>query len=255
MVQPREPAVWSYDLIADFYATDMGQSMPFDDAAFYLELARQQPGPVFELGCGSGRILIELLAAGIDIAGGDRSLPMLQRLRTDAGLRKLTPRVALMDLRALALRGRFRLILAPYSLLTYLTNPAEVDRFIAQARGLLTLDGMLVLDAFVPRDVSPFDDFRDDYSRAFGSGRLVRAKRIARLADGCNRIERRYREHDATGALLREVHTDETIRPYTRADILEVIARHELRAHSEHFDYGNGHSENARFYTLSATLP
>lgn len=245
---------WSYDLIADFYATDMGQSMPFDDVGFYRELARQHPGPVLELGCGSGRILIELLAAGIDIVGGDRSLPMLRRLAADAGQRNLHPRVAQMDLRALAVHGSFRLVLAPYSLLTYLTTATEVDRLLAQARDLLAPDGRLVLDTFIPRDVSPFDDFREDYSRAHGDGRLVRAKRIARLEDGCNRIQRRYREHDASGALLREVHTDETIRPYTPAEVRSAIERHGLRAHGEYFDYGNGDRENARFYTLVAEL-
>jgi len=246
--------MWSYDLIADFYATDMGQSMPFDDVAFYGALARQHPGPVLELGCGSGRILIELLAAGIDACGGDRSLPMLRQLKADCGKRGLHARVAQTDLRALAFRGPFALILAPYSLITYLTDTAALDRLMDQARALLAPAGALVLDAFIPRDVSPFDDFREDYSRAHGPDRLVRAKRIARLADGCNRIQRRYRHYGADGQLLREVHTEECIRPYPPDALRGLIARHGLRIRSEHYDYANGPPAAARFYTLVAAL-
>src|SRR5689334_6070935 len=150
---------WSYDSIAEVYATDMGASMPFDDVGFYRELCARQQGRALELGCGTGRILLPLLAAGLDVCGADRSPPMLAQLRRDAAARALpAPHVAQMDLRALALRGRFATILAPYSLITYLTEPADVDAFLTAARGLLEPKGIVVLDAFVPKDVAPFDD-------------------------------------------------------------------------------------------------
>ena len=37
-----------------------------DDIAFYVATARDARGPVFEIGCGTGRILIPTLAAGVD---------------------------------------------------------------------------------------------------------------------------------------------------------------------------------------------
>ncbi len=242
--------MWSYDLIAEFYATDMGQSMPFDDVGFYAGLAQQYPGPALELGCGSGRILIELLARGIDIVGADRSLPMLEQCKGDAAARALVPLLLQMDLRAFALRGQFSLILAPYSLITYLTDAADVDQFIAGARERLARGGALVLDAFIPRDVAPFDDFREDYSRAHGDGRLQRAKRIARQADGCNRIERRYRYYAVDGSLLREVLTAETIRPYAPDQLRALLQRHDMRARQEFWDYGM--SADPRFYSVVA---
>jgi SAM-dependent methyltransferase len=244
--------MWSYDLIAEFYATDMGQSMPFDDVGYYAGLATAYPGQVLELGCGSGRILIELLARGIDIVGADRSLPMLEQCRSDAAVRALTPRLLQMDLRAFALHSPFSLILAPYSLITYLTDDSDVDQFIAGAVKRLAPGGALVLDAFVPRDVTPFDDFREDYTRAHGNGRLVRAKRIARLADGCNRIERRYRHFGAEGELLREVLTQETIRPYAPQRLRELVERQGLRVVRENWDYGAGMPSDPRFCTLVA---
>jgi SAM-dependent methyltransferase len=117
---------WSYDAIAEVYATDMGQSMPFDDVGFYRDLCVGQGGTALELGCGTGRILLELLAARVDVCGMDRSLPMLQRLHRDAQPRGLTARVMQGDLRTLPFTAsaRFTTILLLYSLITYLTDSA-----------------------------------------------------------------------------------------------------------------------------------
>ena len=239
---------WSYDSIAEVYATDMGASMAFDDVGFYRDVCARQNGPALELGCGTGRILLPLLASGLDIAGADRSLPMLARLRRDAGKRDLAePRVAQMDLRALALRGAFATILAPYSLITYLTEPADVDAFLSAARRLLEPKGILVLDAFVPKDVAPFDDFRLDYRRPHADGFLERHKRIACLPDGTNRIERRYRLPD------KEWTTVERIRPYGAAALEQALARNRLAVREIVHDYGAASAKPPQFATLIAS--
>jgi SAM-dependent methyltransferase len=231
-------SAWSYDTIADVYATDMGMSMPFDDIGYYRKLARSAAGPVLELGCGTGRVLLALLADGIDAIGVDRSGPMLARLRRDAeALGLAAPRVAQMDLRALTLQGRFALIMAPYSLVTYLTDAADLDGFIGACRDLLADDGRLVLDAFVPKDVTPFDEFRFDYRRPHGQGFLEREKRIACLADGSNRIERRYRLLDTESRSLGEWTTVDVIRPYPAGVLIAAAARHGLHIVEQIADY------------------
>ena len=62
---------WSYDAIAAVYATDMGASMPFDDAAFYRDVCLRQGGNALEFGCGTGRALGTGLRAALsaDAAG------------------------------------------------------------------------------------------------------------------------------------------------------------------------------------------
>src|SRR5437899_2327155 len=205
---------WSYDAIAEIYETDMGQSMPFDDVAFYRSLCLAEGGRVLELGCGTGRILIELMRAGIDAVGADRSLPMLARLHRDAQTYTLSPLLLQMDIAQPALNERFNTVLLPYSLITYLRNPASAVNVLRRYAGLLADGGCIVLDAFVPKPVETFADFRQDYWRAHGDGFLARHKRISVQADGCNRIERRYRLHDADRSLREEFFTDETIRPY-----------------------------------------
>ncbi len=248
-------AHFSYDAIAEVYATDMGQSMPFDDVGWYRRQCVARGGRVLELGCGTGRILLELLAAGVDAFGADRSLPMLQRLRRDAAERGIQARVAQMDLRQLALAGDFQTILAPYSLITYLTEQAVAVAVLTRLRSLLARDGRLVLDAFVPRSVESFAEFRLDYRRPHGEQTLERHKRITANADGTNRIERRYRLFAADGRLRDEFHTDETIRPYSPAAIAAVGEAAGLRVESWTFDYGATGAGNIFRFATAVLAP
>jgi SAM-dependent methyltransferase len=52
-----------------------------EDMPFWLDLARQQSGPVLELGCGTGRVLLNLAEAGFTTVGLDNDLGMLRFLR------------------------------------------------------------------------------------------------------------------------------------------------------------------------------
>ena len=246
-------SAWSYDAIADVYASDMGQSMPFDDVGWYRALCQRECGDcgrVLELGCGTGRILIELLRAGIDAIGADRSLPMLARLRKDAG-KDVVPKVVQMDIAAPALCAPFRVILLPYSLITYLRDPVAAAAAVRRIAALLETAGCLVLDAFVPRPVTTFAEFRRDYRRAHGDGVLERHKRITVNADGTNRIERRYRVFAADGELRDEFSTEETIRPYDHCELIELGTAAQLDIESGVWDYGQqDDSAAARFATV-----
>jgi SAM-dependent methyltransferase len=245
-------SAWSYDAIANVYATDMGRSMPFDDIGWYRGVCLAHGGRALELGCGTGRILIELAAAGVDVVGVDRSLPMLQRLAADALARGLpAPPLAQMDLRALALDARFDVMLLPYSLVTYLVDPADAARVLAQLRALAADDARLVIDAFIPQPVASFADFRLDYRRPHGDGTLERFKRIAANADGTNRIERRYRVLDAHYAPVEEFTTDETVRPYTPEAMAELAAATGWHVHETAWDYGtSAERAGAKFASL-----
>ncbi|GAC1679414.1 MAG: hypothetical protein NVS9B2_30530 [Steroidobacteraceae bacterium] len=241
---------WSYDYIADVYATDMGQSMPFDDVGWYRSLCLAEGGRTLELGCGTGRILIELLRAGVDAVGADRSLPMLGRLRRDAQTYTSSPQLLQMDIAQPALASQFHTILMPYSLITYLRSPAAAMSALRRYAAMLSDDGCLIVDAFVPRPVESFAEFRQDYWRAHGDGFLARHKRIAVQADGCNRIERRYRLHAADRSLREEFFTDETIRPYAPESLASLAEAAGLRVDRWVWDYATSHAaDDARFAT------
>ncbi len=64
-----------YHQIARFY--DAVNADQVDDTPLYLEEANQARGPILDVGCGSGRLLFPLLAAGHHVHGIDREAAML----------------------------------------------------------------------------------------------------------------------------------------------------------------------------------
>lgn len=85
-----------------------------EDLPFWLELARQHGGPILELGCGTGRIMLPLLQEGYQATGLDLSAAMLahlQKLAVEAEL--APPDLVLADLTNFSLHRQFPLILLP----------------------------------------------------------------------------------------------------------------------------------------------
>jgi SAM-dependent methyltransferase len=239
----------SYDKIAAVYATDMGSNMRFDDVGYYSKLCRASGGPILELGCGTGRILLPLLQSGLDIDGIDQSAGMLDELRRQAAALQLQPQVALGTLTNFGTARRYNVILAPYSVVTYLTDAAALAAFFVEARKTLQQDGLLVVDTFIPRDVVAFDDFRLDYRRPHEGGVLQREKRIA-TQGACNCIERRYTLFDASDTVLQTWTTLDTIRPWTAAELIHAALGAGLRLVDRHVDYAGASAANPQFVEL-----
>ncbi|MEO5699433.1 MAG: class I SAM-dependent methyltransferase [Casimicrobiaceae bacterium] len=242
----------NYDRIARFYDADMARNMAFDDVGFYAAAARADAGRTLELGCGNGRILLALAKLGLEVVGVDASATMLRTLRTKAtSLGLVVPPLCRMDVRALAFRAAFRTVLCPYSLVTYLTSDTDRARMLDGVRAALQVDGCLIVDAFVPRPVTASAQYTLDYSRPFDNGTLRRWKRIT-PAGACNRIERRYEQRDASGAIVEVVEIAEEIRPVAPEDLRRTLRGHGYEVDGEWWDYGTGSASCAQFFTARA---
>lgn len=77
-VDYRQVSAKYYD---DAYAT----KEDLQDLEFYVDMAKANGGPVLELACGTGRILLHIAREGISIHGVDNSLPMLNVLQESNG--------------------------------------------------------------------------------------------------------------------------------------------------------------------------
>ncbi len=246
----------TYDRIARFYDVDMAQNMRFDDVAFYRHQCMRRPGRVLELGCGNGRILLPLLARGLDIVGVDASGAMLGELARKARARGLAPRTVHADVRRLPLRRAFATVLAPYSLVTYMAAEGDLARFLAAARDVLLPGGRLVLDAFVPRPVQANPTFTQDYRRAFGAFTLVRSKRVTPVDAATNRIERRYELAGADGGVVECFDVAEVIRPCAPGALRAAANAAGLTPITEAYDYGTRpDGTDAQFFTLVCRAP
>ena len=243
----------SYDSIAHLYDVDMARNMAFDDVGLYATLAQQAGGRVLELGCGNGRILLELVGNGIDAVGVDCSAGMLAQLRQKAAVSGLAPSLCLMDARALGFSGKFALVLCPYSLITYMTAVGDAERMLASIRGVLASGGAVVVDAFVPRPTVAGTAFILDYRREHGDAVLTRSKRVAPVAPGVNRIERRYELVAADGCLLERIDTCEEVRPYSPEDLVPLLSASGFAIEQQWWDYGAGERPGAaQYFTVRA---
>jgi ubiquinone/menaquinone biosynthesis C-methylase UbiE len=242
-----------YDRIAQWYDVDMARNMRFDDVAFYADFCQREGGRVLELGCGNGRVLLELVCRNIDAVGVDTSRKMLQQLEHKAAARGLEPRACQMDARRLAFGRSFDIVLCPYSLVTYMARPDDLERMLSEVRQVLRADGLLVLDAFIPRDAVTSDDYRLDYRRPFGDEVLARYKRVAQITPRINRIERRYEVVTTDGEVLEALETSEDIRLFSPDELTEALLRSGFSQQQVWWDYGRGSREtDPQFFTVAA---
>lgn len=77
------------------YHLDKPVGRSFGDVEYYLERLRGVSGPVLEPAVGTGRMLIPLLQAGLDVSGFDISQEMLDYCQRELELRSLTARLEL----------------------------------------------------------------------------------------------------------------------------------------------------------------
>jgi SAM-dependent methyltransferase len=122
------------------------------DVGFYLGAAREAAGPVLELGCGTGRILIPTARAGCAVTGLDTSEAMLERCRAKLAAEPAEVRARVRLLRAsmteFELEGRFRLVTAPFRSFQHLCTVEEQLACLACAHRQLEPGGRVILDFF-----------------------------------------------------------------------------------------------------------
>jgi SAM-dependent methyltransferase len=142
-----------YELIAGLY----DHVIPYRERAdvdFFVAAAREAGGPVLELGCGTGRILIPTARAGLEIVGVDLSPGMLavcqERLRNEP--EEIQARVELVhaDMRRFELARRFGLATLPFRPFQHLLTVADQLACLAQIHRHLADAGVLILDLFNP---------------------------------------------------------------------------------------------------------
>jgi SAM-dependent methyltransferase len=120
------------------------------DVRFYLDLAREYPGEILELACGTGKYLVPWAQAGALVTGLDAAPGMLARAAEKARAAGVSITLHEGDMRAFALPGRFDLIVIAGNSFCHLHTPADAARCLACVRRHLRPGGVCVIDVFVP---------------------------------------------------------------------------------------------------------
>ncbi len=150
-----ENADQPFEAFARFYDHDYRNYD--DDVDMILELADEQAGPVLELGCGTGRLLLPLAAAGFQVVGVDISPALLEIARTKLEQHQLSGQVDLLqaDFREFQLDGRlddqrFAFAFCTSNTLMHLTTPTDQLAVLHNAYRHLDQNGLLLIDLFNP---------------------------------------------------------------------------------------------------------
>jgi SAM-dependent methyltransferase len=206
--------VW-HDVECGSYAADL---------PLWRALAEEADGPVLDLGAGTGRVALDLAAAGHEVHALDVDAVLLAALRDRAGALPVRTHVA--DARDFALGDlRFGLVLAPMQTVQLLGGSAGRAGLLRSVRRHLvpgaTFAAALAntIDEFQEGDVvAPVPDLREVGGVVFASRpTAVRAER-----DGF--VLQRVREKVATDG-TREVTGDEIRLDRVPAELLEAEAR------------------------------
>lgn len=106
----QRPQIWHYGLVARANAELWTETGP--EAAYYKKLIETSGQPALDLGCGSGRLLLLFLQAGLDVDGCDYSEDMLAACQERAEKMGLSPQLYAQAMHELDLPRRYRTIYA-----------------------------------------------------------------------------------------------------------------------------------------------
>ena len=200
-----------------------------EDLDFWLEEARAADGPVLEVACGTGRVLLHLRAHGADVDGLDLSEPMLRRLRDRAAAIGVRVQAEQADMRDFTMPRRYRRVFIAFNGFAHCDSTDDQLRCLRCCRDHLEPGGALVVHMSYPSQAYWLE----------ADGRVLEVDRAhpstgerVRMWDTRTRDRVRQRQHslidieelDAAGT-LRRTHRSETTQRWVYRFELELLLR------------------------------
>lgn len=138
-----------YDLIAPFY--DIEHARFDDDLDMYQNYAELAHGPLLELACGSGRLLVPLARDGYILTGVDSSEQMLALASEHLQKEELLSRVTLVQeditrLQLPPLPQKYRLAFIALGSFGHITTRKAQQQALQAIRAQLAMRGTLIID-------------------------------------------------------------------------------------------------------------
>lgn len=237
----------TYDFVSEFY----DYVVPYrerQDLEFYVQMAQASGGPVLELGCGTGRVMIPTARAGVEIVGLDLSEAMLNVCRTkiEAEPMEVQQRTMLVhgDLKDFQLQRKFPLITIPFRAFQHLLAVQDQLECLHCTYQHLSPGGLFILDVFNPslshlvdpkamEERAPEPPFTlPDGRKVIRKHRIVEHDRFHQIND----LELIYEVRHPDGNQERLVHRFE-MRYFFRYEVEHLLARAGFEVETIHADY------------------
>lgn len=139
-----------YDLLAPFYDA-INADISYSDWADFIEKifnkeCKSRPELVLDLGCGTGKMTLELASRGYDMTGIDISAEMLDIAREQAEIGGYDILWLSQDMREFELYGTVDSAVSCLDCINHLTKPSDVKKTFELMHNYLIPDGIFVFD-------------------------------------------------------------------------------------------------------------
>jgi SAM-dependent methyltransferase len=192
----------TYSTFARYY--DLENAEFTEDLDYWLELAEEYGDPILELGCGTGRVLLNLARRGHTLIGLDNAPEMLARLQARLGAatgRHLAaaPTLVEADMQTFDLGQTFKLALMPFNTFMHLLTAEAQLATLTRIRRHLTPGAALALDMPNPGEAYAAHEQGLTLERTFADGERT-VQQFATLAvDRAAQVARITWLYDSTG--------------------------------------------------------
>jgi SAM-dependent methyltransferase len=215
------------------------------DVGFYVELAHAARGPVLEMACGTGRVLLPIARAlaadaadGRGVTGVDPSPEMRAQLLAKLGREpeEVRRRVTIHDGRfhRIPVRGPFALVCSPFRAFQHVHDAGEQRAAVAAMAAVLAPGGTLAFDVFdfdprlARRDGALDCEYEED-------GRHIERRSFTRYDAEASAVQvemRWYADGEPTGERV-----EAPMHVYSHDALVDLIARAGLRVEAIHGDF------------------
>lgn len=136
-------------LLASTWDLLRGDTSQWPDRFFFREVIDRSGQPVLDVGCGTGRLLVDFMADGLDVDGVDNSPEMLALCQEKAQQLGLQPNLYEQEMASLALPRKYQTIIIPSCSFQLITDKEDAKKAMAHFYDHLKPGGILAISFFV----------------------------------------------------------------------------------------------------------
>lgn len=136
--------------LAEIYDLWFPPGETFEDTEFYYQHVSASGGKALDVGCGSGRLLVPFLEAGLDVEGLDLSKTMLETCRERLNALGLDTRLHAQAMQELDVPQRYHCIYVPFSSFQLLLDRGDARKALERFHAHLAPGGKLMVTVYVP---------------------------------------------------------------------------------------------------------